>query len=125
MKNIPFLFISLLMLAACYRDVPPNQVQFDMTRVLPADSMIIVLTDLQIVEGAVNVQHRQKLQAGVRSNAYLETVLEKHNITLDQVEESMRYYSYHTKELDKIYDQVIINLSKKEGELMNEAKDSQ
>lgn len=124
MKQTLIIFISLLALAACYRDIPENQMQFDMTKVLNVDSMIIVLTDVQIVEGAINVKHRQKMQAGINSNVYLETVLVKHNITLEQLEESMRYYSYHTKELDKIYDQVIINLSKKESELMNEAKDS-
>ena len=95
-----------------------------MTKVLPADSMVIVLTDLQIVEGAVNVKHRQKMQPGLKSNVYLESVLEKHGITLDKMEESMRFYSYHTKELDKIYDQVIINLSKKEGELIKEDNES-
>ena len=124
MKKYSILIFSILIVVGCYRDIPENQAVFDMTKVLPADSMVIVLTDLQIVEGAVNVKHRQKMQPGLKSNVYLESVLEKHGITLDKMEESMRYHSYHTKELDKIYDQVIINLSKKEGELIKEDNES-
>jgi hypothetical protein len=124
MKNIPVFLFSIILLVACYRDIPENQTKFDMSKVLSVDSMVAVLTDIQLVEGAINVKNRQKLESGAKSNIFLEAVLEKHNITQDALEESMRYYSYRTKELEYIYDQVIINLSKKEGELLKEDKES-
>lgn len=113
MKKLSIWILLIIALVSCYRGA--KDPQFDMSLVLPADSMITLLTDLHLAEGAVNALKSKEHPAGHLSSEYFETILEKHSINKDIFEESMRYYAFHSEELDKIYEQVIIDLSKKES----------
>lgn len=93
---------------------------FDMTKVIPKEKMIKVITDLQIVDGAVATQAKGESQQSKYAQVYLDYVLKENNITKEELDESIRYYAYHIEELDKIYEQVIINLSKTESEIKKE-----
>ena len=86
-----------------------------MDLVLPSDSMITLLTDLHMAEGIVNALKSKEQPAGHLSTEYFEAVLRRHTISREAFEESMRYYAFHTEELDKIYEKVITDLSKKES----------
>ena len=77
---------------------------------LPESTMIAMLTDMHLVEGAKvgNKIMGDTLPAPV----YFEKVYSKHGITEDQFEENFRFYSANPKLMAKIYDQVIVNLNK-------------
>ena len=113
-RYYPVLLISLLV-AACYHKAP--EPIFDMAKVLPQDTMVVVLTELQLAEGAVNIKTRQGKLAAEYARSFSDQVLEKHGISTDVFNESMRYYSFYVEKMDKIYEQVIINLSKLESEV--------
>lgn len=102
-----------LFLASCYHEAP--EAQFDMTKVIPADSMVSLLTDLHIADGVIAVQKKDKTETGHLSTEYFNEILKKHNIDRETFEESMRYYAYHTDQLDDIYEKVITELNKKES----------
>jgi hypothetical protein len=110
-----FSILSLvIILYACYHDAP--EPSFDMGLVIPQDSMVILMTDLQLVDGAVNLKSRSGKSLSDYANAYTDQVLEKHGVSREEFTESIRYYSFHIEKMDKIYEEVIIRLGKTESE---------
>ena len=113
-RYIPILFLTLLVYG-CYHDEP--QPSFDMSMVIPADSMVTILTDLQLVDGAVNLKSKQGKPKIEYASSYTDQVLAKYRITEERFSESLRYYSYYMEEMDKIYEEVINRLGKLESEV--------
>lgn len=105
--------LIILALVSCYH-TPPDP-EFKMDLVIPADSMVSLLTDMHIADGAINTVRLKNQSIKSFSTNYFSQILEKHRIGRDTFEESMRYYAYHTEELNKIYEKVIVNLSKIES----------
>jgi hypothetical protein len=113
MRKILSSLFLILTLGSCYHIAPDPD--FDMALVVPSDSMVSLLIDLHMVDGIITTLKDRKKPTLHLSNEYFEAVLQKHAIDTAKFEESMRYYAFHTEELNKIYDKVIINLSKKES----------
>lgn len=88
--------------------------------VLKQKEMIAVLTDVQVAEAALS-QRAMNANAGGQSytSAYYKYIFTKYKITPDQFKRSMEWYSRHPEVLDKIYEQVINHLSKKQSEVTN------
>ena len=108
------LFFMLWALWGCYH-VPPEP-SFNKELVLPRDSMVVLLTDLQLVDGAVNLKSRGNQRLEEYSSAYTNQVLDKHGISKEAFTESIRYYSFYIEEMDRIYEEVIIRLGTIESE---------
>ena len=113
MKRISILLLLVFSFASCYHGA--KDPEFDMSLVMPEDSMISLLTDLHLAEGVVNALKSKEHPAGHLSSDYFEAILKKHSINKETFEESMRYYAFHTEKLDRIYEEIIIDLSKKES----------
>jgi hypothetical protein len=113
MKKVPVFFIILLLLASCYHSAPDPD--FDMTLVIPPDSMVSVLTDIHLAEGIISSLKSKKQPVGHLSSEYYTAVLNRHSVSREAFEESLYYYAFHTEELDKIYEKVITELSKRES----------
>jgi hypothetical protein len=105
--------LFIFALGSCYHTTPDPS--FDMSLVIPADSMVTLLTDLHLADGVINTIKVKEKSIGHLSNEYFSAVLDKHKIGRDTFDESLRYYAYHTEELNKIYEKVIVNLSKIES----------
>jgi hypothetical protein len=103
----------ILMLGSCYHTI--KETSFNMAMVIPADSMVSLLTDIHLADGVINTVKPKNITIEHLSNEYFSMVLIKHKVGRDTFQESLRYYAYHTEELDKIYEKVIINLSKIES----------
>jgi hypothetical protein len=116
MKKVVSAILVLISLASCYNTKP--EPSFDMTMVLPADSMVILLADIHLADGIFDNIKEKKIQAGHLSSEYFEAVLRKHNINSNTYKESMRYYAYHAEKMDEIYEDIITLLSKKESLLI-------
>ncbi len=110
-----YLLFLIIILCSCYHD--PKEPSFDMGKIIPADSMVIILTDFQLLEGAFTLKERKSIEMNKTSMVYTEEILSKHRISRDSFEESMRYYTYHIDEMDEIFEKVVINLSKLESEV--------
>jgi hypothetical protein len=113
MKNFSIALLGVLILVSCYRTAP--EPTFDMSRVLPADTMVSLLVDVHLAEGAMNVGISRKPPIDQLASRYFETVLEKHAIDRKTFEESIRYYSFHAEQFNEIYEKVINELGKKES----------
>jgi len=102
-----------LFLGSCYHTIPDPS--FNMSLVIPADSMVSLLTDIHLADAVINNAKVKDKSFEHLSNEYFSVVMKKHKIGRDTFEESLRYYAYHVEELDKIYEKVIVNLSKIES----------
>jgi hypothetical protein len=106
-------FVIILALVSCYHAAPDPA--FKTGLIIPADSMVTLLTDLHLADGVINTIKLQDKSLKHLSTEYFSAILEKHRIGRDTFDESMRYYAYHTEELNEIYEKVIVNLSKIES----------
>lgn len=113
MKKASGIILFLILLASCYH--PEPKPSFNMKLVIRPDSMEVLLVDMHVAEGMVSVLKNKELPAGKLSTEYFDAILTKHDISRESFEESMRYYAYHTEQMDKIYEQVITDLSKLES----------
>jgi hypothetical protein len=121
MKNpIAFIFI-MLVLSACYRMADPPE--FDTAAILPPDTMVAILTEIHILEGIDNTVNKKDSAMADITEKTLDIILNKHKIDRDAFEENLHYYAYYVEEYDKIYDQVIVNLSKLESETVVRQKE--
>lgn len=110
--------ILFLILVSCYRSA--EEPTFNMNLVIPADSMVILLTDVHLADGILNTTKEKDKSVKPVAAAYFDAILQKHNIDRATFEESMRYYAFHTEELDNIYERVIIDLNKIESKVQPE-----
>jgi hypothetical protein len=106
--------LIVLALCSCYHTAPDPS--FNKNLIIPADSMVTLLTDLHLADGVVTtIKLKDKTSLGHLSTEYFAVIMKKHKIGKDTFEESLRYYAYHTEEMNKIYEKVIVNLSKTES----------
>lgn len=84
--------------------------------VLPKDSMVFVLVDLQLLEATIDLNLVSGAANPRQADKYF-TILKKHHITRALYDTSLSFYSAHPELLAKIYDEVITELSKKQIEL--------
>ena len=119
MKNLFRLILPLFLFYSCYHDSAMEE-SFDMDKVITADKMTALLTDIQLLEGIVGVEQHDNEDVKSISNEYFVIILEKHQTSREDFYESIRYYTYHIELMDNIYEDMITNLNKKESEIMLE-----
>ena len=81
--------------------------------------MVALLTEIHLVEGAVTpmlLQGDSATQFILNNYNYLFT---KYKTNTKEFQETMEYYVRHPKELDKVYEEVLENLSKMQSEIKN------
>ncbi len=79
--------------------------------------MIELLTEIHLVEGSVgtmNLTGDSAIQFVLNNYNFLFT---KYNTNNEEFKETMNYYVKHPKELDKVYEHVVENLSKMQSEI--------
>jgi len=113
---LPFVLFS------CYEE-SADHMNIDEARVISPEKMESLLTDLFLVEGAVSYMADKGTPIDGYSKKYFEEVLEKHNVTRPEFEESIKYYTYHIEKLDKLFENVIVNLSELETKVIIEVEE--
>ena len=83
---------------------------------IPADSMVRILVDVHLIESSLKTIHTKKQDNERYTDSYYHTLFEKHHITREQFLHSLEYYERDAKMLEKIYEDVIIELSKLESQ---------
>jgi hypothetical protein len=79
--------------------------------------MVDLLTEIHLVEGSVTPMLLQSDSATQYVMNNYNFLFKKYNTDQDKFKETMHYYVQHPKELDKVYEQVIENLSKMQSEI--------
>ena len=84
--------------------------------ILPKDKMIRLMVDVHIAEATI-----QSRNLGINDSTktiaagYYKNIFEKNRISEQQFRESFLYYSHHLEIFNKIYEEVINELSKKQA----------
>lgn len=106
------LFISLLLLVFIGCTHRPEVVI--PKEILQHDQMVALMVDVHIMESALSINMNQGSNSP-DSLAYF-NVFKKNNTTKKQYEASLTFYTQHPELLNKIYDDVITDISKKQAE---------
>jgi hypothetical protein len=108
-----FFFLLLLTTVSCQRD----KAEADGNDVLSRDQMVIILTDLHLVEAQAGSSGLNYDSTLILYNELERQVLAKHNADTGLYRRSYRYYSENVADLDMIYARVIDSLSVRETTL--------
>ena len=120
MKRIFFSLIFIGMLSSCYHEVS-NEVKVP-GRLLSNDSIVIVLTEIQLAEGALTHKRFSHTATTDEKERYYAYIYRKFNLTPELLKENLDYYNSNPEQMIAIYDKVLENLSILQAELTLEMK---
>ena len=109
MRHKIFILLIITFLSAC-SETPKG--------VLTEKEMVAVITDLNLAEGTLSVTGISWTDKW-KKEAYYNYVLEKHNVTLAQLDTSFVWYARTPAKLAAIYEKVNSNLTTMQSELEN------
>ncbi|MBP7496715.1 MAG: DUF4296 domain-containing protein [Bacteroidales bacterium] len=109
MKKI--FFLLLIILNACTNKTAK---QAD-SGIIHRDTMISILTDINIAEAILTINENAK-DSNKLATGYYKSIFDKHKTTKEQFETSFKYYSKNPELINKIYDEVINNLTRLQEE---------
>jgi hypothetical protein len=111
MKKL-LIFLSIILLVwACHKGKTRRDY------IVPRDTLVSVLVDLHIADGIAITDADYKNHISKVYEKYYESVFSKHKITRAQFDSTMVYYTGRMEDLDKIYEDVMSELSVREGQL--------
>jgi len=122
-KNIKILLftVALLMLNACYHINENEIVKPD--NFFDKQKMINILTDAQIVEGALNFNRINRINVTELKEEYYNQVFIKYNITAYDFKQNMDYYNSKPDEMEEILDGVLEKLNQIQAQLEQKIAD--
>jgi 4-hydroxyphenylpyruvate dioxygenase-like putative hemolysin len=109
------IFSFLVLVAGCnkHKETASHSLAEDL---IPMDSMVSILVDVQLIESILKVKYPGKHENQEYTKRYYDHLLTRHGITRQQLDESLEYYQKNVESLDKIYTEVITQLSKIQAE---------
>jgi hypothetical protein len=84
--------------------------------ILPDSTMKSILIDISIVDASYNVSASSPQAPKFKAELFYEQVMKDHHTTRAEFNRSMAYYSQNTKQLQKIYEDALVDLSKRQME---------
>jgi len=93
------------MLASCQRDPKPENA-------IERDQFVEVLVDVHIAQALYNDRLRINIDS-VESEPLYMSVLEKHGVTEDAMAATTKYYTRNPRKYDKVYTEVLSQISLK------------
>ncbi len=85
--------------------------------VLSESQMVEVMTEFQIAEAIVRLGYHRTTDSLIYNDSIYSALFNKLEITQQQFDTSFSYYSAHPKDFEKIYEQVLTNLSTRAAEI--------
>lgn len=120
-------FLLVLLFAACGNEPEALQKPDDL---IPEEKMVNVLADVHLLEAALTLRQPSLRQpmimradpsivqapaGGGKSLQYYD-IFKKHELTREQYEKAMLWYTSHPEELNLIYDKVLVELTRRQAE---------
>ncbi|MFH1320680.1 MAG: DUF4296 domain-containing protein [Bacteroidota bacterium] len=118
MKKYLF-FLILIIFFACNsinkKEIIPGDI-------LPKERMIQVMVDIELIEATLVVKKIRVEKEKGKVIDYYNSALQSHNISKEEFDRSFEYYTMHPEIFEQIYEEVIIELSKRQAEEDGEKK---
>ena len=86
------------------------------TTLLSKDQMVRMLADLHLLEAAVNLRNAQNQTSTKKDTLLFSDIFKKEGTTYEVFQENFKYYASQPVVLSKLYDDVLIVLTRKEAE---------
>jgi hypothetical protein len=87
---------------------------------MPKDSMVLVIKEIHLVEAAIFMRQQQGLNQDKRLvKQYYHHMFTTLDVDLNHFKKSLKFYSYNPIEMEKIYTEVVNQLSLLESEVEN------
>lgn len=122
MKQILISFIVLVFLfvqSGCTEKVRTKQLPPE--DLIPRETMVDVIVDMHLFDAIIWKEQKKRVkEIQYHKNHLFKSILEKHNITANQFENSLNYYQSDMEGFDEIYADVITKLSKTKSETEKE-----
>lgn len=96
-------------------EIPPG--------ILPPDSMVMIITDMQITEATLREFKRLGKDDDQRTEKFYAQVFDKYQLRPEKYKLSIAFYEQHMKAHYQIYTDVVTRLTKIQTEINNQASD--
>lgn len=107
--------LLLFLFSSCYRENKIVIVEPD--NLFSETKMIAVMTDVQLVEGALSYYSKTRRQNKSYKEPYYSQVFIEHNITVKDLRQNLNYYNLQPELMEKIINQVLENLNQMQAQL--------
>lgn len=110
-------FISLIILfTACNSKEEKLKIPID---ILTPEQMTAVIVDFHLVEASIVMAQQNHEDVNILTVQRYSSVLKKHKITRQKFDDSIRFYTQHIKEMQEIYQDVVVELSKTQSRIIS------
>ncbi len=117
MKNIFLLLIAIASLGSCYNINKPDESVPD--PLLTKAELASILTEMHIVEASFVTNSEMRISRSEKP-LYYKAILEKYEVSLDNVRDNLIYYQSQPKIMEGIYEDVLEQLSIYQSEIKAE-----
>ncbi|MFN4233689.1 MAG: DUF4296 domain-containing protein [Bacteroidia bacterium] len=107
-------FIFILLTTSCSLEQKEISVP---DYVISKDSMVLILTDVHIQESMINQYSQEGRHMKMNPVKQYQLIFDKFNITKERYDTSYQFYLDNPALLNKIYENVVIELTKKQAEI--------
>jgi Domain of unknown function (DUF4296) len=115
MRLIIIILFSIAISCSCSNKKKEVKIPDD---IMPKDSMVIVIKEVHLVEAAIFMQQQQGLNQDKRLvKQYYNHLFTSLDVDLNYFKKSLKFYSFNPIEMEKIYTEVVNQLSMLESEV--------
>lgn len=107
--------LILLFFSSCYLENKPVDITPD--NFFSKEKMILVMTDIQIIEGALNYNRVIRRGGKTYKESYYNQLFLEHEITAMDFKQNLAYYNMRPKVMEEILEKVLENTNQKLGQL--------
>ena len=114
-RSIIILTLLFLFLYSCTQ----SEQKIQKSELIPAKDLVPVLTDLHLADGLLSMSEIRNYYKDMDSLGQYSNILESYGYSLEQLNNTIEYYSSYPEALNEIYEKVITQLSEMEVEIMS------
>jgi len=114
-RSIIILTLLFLFLYSCTQ----SEQKIQKSELIPAKDLVPVLADLHLADGLLSISEIRNYYNDMDSLGQYSSILESYGYSLEQLNNTIEYYSSYPEALNEIYEKVITQLSEMEVEIMS------
>ena len=114
-RSITIITLLFLFLFSCTQ----TKQKFKKPELIPAKDLVPVLYDLHLADGLLSVSAVRNDYNDMDSLGQYLSILASHGYSLEQLNNTIEYYSSDPETLNEIYEKVIIQLTEMEGKILS------
>ena len=104
----------LALLYSCEAEVLEKNMPKD-EDIVSEEKMTEIIIDLNLIDGAIKA-NRHNIDS-IKTNAFFESVLEKHKLSEELLDKNLKYYTQRPEEMELIYEKAIAKMTEEQAKL--------